>query len=66
MREKLGIVHQSGEAPAVTETMLELVSTGAEGPIKIQTEQSELQLVPDLFVRRFVSDSFARSWLERD
>lgn len=45
-----GIVHQSGEAPAVTEMMLELFSIAAKGPIKILTEWSELELVPDLFV----------------
>lgn len=43
------IVFQSGEAPAITETMLELFSTDAAGPIKILTEWSERELVPDLF-----------------
>lgn len=44
-----GIIFQSGEAPAITETMLELFSTDAAGPIKILTEWSERELVPDLF-----------------
>lgn len=42
----------------MAETTLELFSTDAKGPIKILTEWSELELVPDLFVCHFVSDSF--------
>lgn len=35
---------------AVTEIMLEPFSTDAKGPIKILTEWSELEPVPDLLV----------------
>lgn len=45
-----GSIHQSGEAPAVTQTTLKLFSTDAKGPIKILTEWSELERSSQIFL----------------